>query len=194
MRLARQSRAAAEHGRVEEAADVGAQLAEFYVQRPEAGRQLELGEQVVEVGYMLMSRGLDTQAFKLFQLVVDRFAAPMDARERELLAAAQLHFVIALIYVGDPTKLPDETTKLQEMGEESLPAIDQLVSRLSGRPARRFDLAAALENKIGILLRLSRADEARIVLRDLVAQFDGDDSPQTQMMLTVLREELADLL
>lgn len=181
-------------GRVDEAAAGSAKLGRLFEQRADAGRQPELAEQLIEVGYMLMIRGRDAQALALSELVIDRFRVSQEPQERELLAAAQLNLVIARIHLGDPEGLPEEIAKLQEMGQAALPPIDRLVSRLTGRAARRFDLVAVLENKIGVLLKLGRTDAASHAAHDLVALLDADESPQAQTLLRHVREQLGDLI
>jgi hypothetical protein len=178
-------------GQRDQASAAGEQLLQLFGERADAGRQLDTASQLIEVAYMLLSRGETDVADQLLRAVTRRLGNDTDSAVYELLAHAQVLLVATIIYAGTPERLPEEIRVLQAMGQPALAASQRLIRRWGDNPYWQKAVLSALANEVAILHQLGRDADASAALADLHDRADAINAPELRTMLDTIAGELA---
>ena len=139
--------------------EVAEQLTEFIAARDDAGRQEVIADHALEVAYMTISaRGFIT-AIDLLGTLSERMGSVDSPAARSLRARAQMLQVVAILSTGDTTRLPPVLRDLHAGGQDTLAAIDALLTRWAGHDFWGGARISALGNKLVLLDALDRRDE-----------------------------------
>jgi tetratricopeptide (TPR) repeat protein len=149
------------------------------------------------IGAAHVGDGRYDQALPILDTILARFHDVTDAALRGQVALALINKALALDALGrDDESHAVHRHMVTHFGDEALIALDQPAEHLAvaARAQVREQLASALYLKSRILTDLGRRDDALLALSQLLARFQDERDPNTQMILADAHEARQQLL
>lgn len=174
--------------RPDDAVTAAEELLSLFERQPDDRDLAGFGEMLLDASFWLLTWERNEVVVGICQAVADRLADSPGERRVAVAAGARLHAAVALSRTGRADEAPLMLEQLHAMGEPALQALDRAERRFGDAPANEAWLAQVALNRVPILLRLGRAEEARAAMDAVTARFGARDSPVAAELIDELRQ------